>query len=52
MLNHMFYDEKFEKVFSTLFKNHVLVKDLETGSRVSKNENFDCVTLEGSAARL
>ena len=47
MLEHMEFDAKFEKVFVIMFKDHAFVKDLKAGSRVAKNENFNCVTLEG-----
>lgn len=43
----MKYDEKFDAVFRSIFANAVFVRNLVAGSRVSKNERFDCVTLEG-----
>ncbi|KAI1727854.1 SMC proteins flexible hinge domain-containing protein [Ditylenchus destructor] len=47
MLSVMQYEQKFEKVFCAIFANTVFVRNLAAGSRVAKNENFDCVTLEG-----
>lgn len=47
ILDHMEFDPKFEKIFLILFKDHVFVKDVAAGTRISKNENFNCVTLEG-----
>lgn len=44
----MEYEEKYQKVFGTIFANTVFVRNLVAGARVAKNENFDCVTLEGS----
>lgn len=48
MLNELKYHEKFDAVFRSIFANAVFVRNLVAGSRVSKNERFDCVTLEGS----
>lgn len=47
MLNEMRYDEKYDAVFKSIFGNSVFVRNLMVGSRVAKNESFDCVTLEG-----
>uniref|UniRef100_A0A915E1G9 Uncharacterized protein n=1 Tax=Ditylenchus dipsaci TaxID=166011 RepID=A0A915E1G9_9BILA len=47
MLEVMQYDDRFDRIFSTIFANTVFVRNLVAGSRVSKNESFDCVTLEG-----
>jgi len=48
MLNEMHYDETYDVIFRAIFANSVFVKDLKAGQRVSKQERFDCVTLEGS----
>lgn len=47
MLDVMKYDEKFDAVFRSIFANAVFVKNLIAGSRVAREERFDCVTLEG-----
>ena len=43
----MRFDQKFDKVFKMVFKDHVLVPRLDVGTRVARNEAFNCVTLDG-----
>lgn len=45
--NVLKFDQKFDVVMRNIFATTVIVRDLRVGSRVSKQENFDCVTLEG-----
>ncbi|KAH7716577.1 chromosome associated protein [Aphelenchoides avenae] len=47
MLEVMDFDGKFDVVFRCIFANACFVRSLQAGQRVAKNENFDCVTLEG-----
>lgn len=47
MLDYIQYDHKFDAVFRAIFANSVFVRDIAAGQRVSKNDRFDCVTLEG-----
>ncbi|KAL3115952.1 hypothetical protein niasHT_007252 [Heterodera trifolii] len=47
ILDHLQYDPNFEPVFRSIFGNCVFVRDLAAGSRVAKQERFDCVTLDG-----
>uniref|UniRef100_A0A183BL97 Structural maintenance of chromosomes protein n=1 Tax=Globodera pallida TaxID=36090 RepID=A0A183BL97_GLOPA len=47
ILDHLQYDPDFEAVFRSIFGNSVFVRDLAAGSRVAKQERFDCVTLDG-----
>lgn len=48
MLGVMSYGEKFDAVFRNIFANAVFVRNLIAGSRVAREERFDCVTLEGN----
>lgn len=47
MLNVMAYDERYDAIFRNIFADSVFVSDLQTGIRVARQEQFDCVTLEG-----
>lgn len=48
MLSSMQYDDKYDPVFRNIFANAVFVRNLIAGSRVAREERFDCVTLEGN----
>uniref|UniRef100_A0A1I8B5N8 SMC hinge domain-containing protein n=1 Tax=Meloidogyne hapla TaxID=6305 RepID=A0A1I8B5N8_MELHA len=47
LIECMQFDPKFNKVFKILFKDHVIVPNLNVGTRVARNEAFNCVTLDG-----
>uniref|UniRef100_A0A914LKC3 SMC hinge domain-containing protein n=1 Tax=Meloidogyne incognita TaxID=6306 RepID=A0A914LKC3_MELIC len=47
LIQCMRFDQKFDKVFKMVFKDHVLVPRLDVGTRVARNEAFNCVTLDG-----
>lgn len=47
ILDIMDYDSKFDAAFRLVFAGTVIVRRLEDGSRLAKNEGFDAVTLEG-----
>lgn len=47
MLSLLKYDRKYDAVMRQLFAETVVVPNLSVGSRVSRNERFNCVTLDG-----
>ena len=47
MLDVLDYDPMFESVFRNIFGTVAIVRSMQVGSTVSRNEGFDCVTLEG-----
>jgi chromosome segregation ATPase len=47
MLSLIQYNDRFDGVMRQLFAETVIVPNLEVGARVSRNERFNCVTIEG-----
>nr|CAD2148029.1 unnamed protein product [Meloidogyne enterolobii] len=41
------FDQKFNNVFKMVFKDYALVPRLDVGTRVARNEAFNCVTMDG-----
>ena len=41
------FDQKFRPAFASIFRTHLLVKDLEAAGRISRSHNLDCVDLDG-----
>lgn len=47
MLNVINYEEQYDGVMRQLFAETVIVPNLDVGGRVSRNERFNCVTIDG-----
>ncbi|CAJ0937278.1 unnamed protein product, partial [Mesorhabditis belari] len=47
MIDCLNYDSKFETAFRQVFAATVIVRTMQVGQRMAKNEGFDAVTLEG-----
>lgn len=47
MLSRIQYDNRFDGVMRQLFAETVIVPNLEAGARISRNERFNCVTIDG-----
>uniref|UniRef100_A0AC35F533 Structural maintenance of chromosomes protein n=1 Tax=Panagrolaimus sp. PS1159 TaxID=55785 RepID=A0AC35F533_9BILA len=41
------YDGKFSSVFRSMFGGTILVKDIQTGRKIARNEQFNCITFDG-----
>lgn len=48
MLSLINYEDRFDGVMRQLFAETVIVPSLEVGARVSRNERFNCVTIDGN----
>ncbi|KAI6242798.1 Structural maintenance of chromosomes protein [Aphelenchoides fujianensis] len=47
MLDYIQYDQKYDAVMRQLFAETAIVPDLTVGARVSRNDRFNCVTIDG-----
>uniref|UniRef100_A0AC34GRK7 Structural maintenance of chromosomes protein 3 n=1 Tax=Panagrolaimus sp. ES5 TaxID=591445 RepID=A0AC34GRK7_9BILA len=47
LLSVVKYSEKFNSVFRSIFGGTILVKDITTGRKIARNEQFNCITFDG-----
>ncbi|KHN73340.1 Structural maintenance of chromosomes protein 3, partial [Toxocara canis] len=47
LLDSLQYEEMFDVVFRHVFGGTAIVRNMEAGNRIAKNEGFDCVTFDG-----
>ena len=45
------YDEKFTPAVAQVFRKSMLVRDLKVGARVARENELDCITLDGDQVR-
>uniref|UniRef100_A0A914ZCR3 SMC hinge domain-containing protein n=1 Tax=Panagrolaimus superbus TaxID=310955 RepID=A0A914ZCR3_9BILA len=47
LLSVVTYSEKFSSIFRSVFGGTILVKDIATGRKIARNEQFNCITFDG-----
>lgn len=52
MLNVIQFEQRFDGVMRQLFAETAIVPTLAVGQNVSRNERFNCVTLEGNLQKV
>lgn len=48
MINKLRFDEAFRPAMQLVFGKTLICRNLEVASQLSKSENLDCITLEGT----
>jgi structural maintenance of chromosome 3 (chondroitin sulfate proteoglycan 6) len=47
MIERIKFEEKFRPAFMQIFGKMMIVRDIQTGLTLSRNNDLDCITLDG-----